>query len=176
MYDVIVIGAGPTGSTASKVLAERGYKVLMVEKFKMPRYKSCSGQLIKKTMDLVKAYYGESVPASAMCEPTENRGMIITDDKGNTFRFEQPGLNIWRSSFDKWLADKAGQAGAEVRYQTSAVSCDEHEGIVTVTLKGDKSYSEQAKYVIDCEGAVGALKKKLLSCDLEYIETCQTYN
>lgn len=83
MYDVIVIGAGPTGSTASKVLAERGYKVLMVEKF------------------LVKAYYGESVPASAMCEPTENRGMIITDDKGNTFRFEQPGLNIWRSSFDK---------------------------------------------------------------------------
>ena len=41
MYDVIVIGAGPTGSTAAKILAENGCKVLLVEKFKMPRYKSC---------------------------------------------------------------------------------------------------------------------------------------
>lgn len=176
MYDVIVVGAGPAGSTASKVLSENGYKVLLVEKFQMPRYKSCSGQLIRKTLDLVQSYYGEPVPASAMCVPTENRGMILTDDKGNEFRFEQSGLNVWRSSFDKWLADKAAQAGAEVRDCTSAISCEEQGGIVTVTLKGDKSYSEQAKYVIDCEGAVGALKKKLLSCDLEYIETCQTYN
>lgn len=46
MYDAIIIGAGPSGSTAAKTLAEKGYKVLLTEKFKMPRYKSCSGQLI----------------------------------------------------------------------------------------------------------------------------------
>ena len=67
MYDVIVVGAGPAGCTASKVLAEKGYKVLLVEKFRMPRYKSCSGVLIKKSMDLVKTYFGEDVPESAMC-------------------------------------------------------------------------------------------------------------
>ena len=50
MYDVIVIGAGPTGCTAAKTLSEKGYKVLLVEKFELPRYKSCSGVLIKKTM------------------------------------------------------------------------------------------------------------------------------
>ena len=32
MYNIIVIGAGPTGSTAAKVLAEKGYKVLLVGK------------------------------------------------------------------------------------------------------------------------------------------------
>lgn len=73
----------------------------------MPRYKSCSGQLIKKSLDLVQKYYGEPVPEFTMCAPEINKGMIFTDDKGQTFRFEQGGLNIWRSSFDKWLADKA---------------------------------------------------------------------
>ncbi len=42
MYDVIVIGAGPAGNTATKTLADKGYKVLLVDKFKMPRYKSYS--------------------------------------------------------------------------------------------------------------------------------------
>ena len=54
MFDVIVIGAGPAGSTASKVLTEKGFHVLLAERLKMPRYKSCSGQLIKKSLDLVQ--------------------------------------------------------------------------------------------------------------------------
>ena len=40
MYDVIVVGAGPAGSTAAKVLAEKGLHVLLVERHKLPRYKS----------------------------------------------------------------------------------------------------------------------------------------
>lgn len=111
-----------------------------------------------------------------MCAPTENRGMIFTDDKGRSFRFEQAGLNVWRSSFDKWLADKAVQSGAEVIDNTAALSCEEENGIVTVTLKGEQIYTEQAGYVIDCEGVVGALKKKLLNCNLQYITTYQTFN
>lgn len=176
MYDVMIIGAGPSGSTAAKTLAEKGYKVLLTEKFKMPRYKSCSGQLIQKTLGLVQTYFGETVPNFAMCAPTENRGMILTDDQGRSFRFEQNGINVWRSTFDKWLADKAASFGTEVRDNTSALSCKEQDGTVTVTLKGESIYTEQAKYVIDCEGAIGALKRKLLNCNPQYITTYQTFN
>lgn len=176
MFDVIVIGAGPAGSTAAKTLAEKGYSVLMVEKFKMPRYKSCSGQLIKKTMDMVQEYYGESVPTDTMCIPTENRGMIFTDDKGRAFRFEQDGLNVWRSSFDKWLADNAAKAGVEIRDNTAALSCEEIDDGISVTLKGEQTYTERAKYVIDCEGVVGAIKRKLLDEIPKLIFTYQTYN
>lgn len=176
MYDVIVVGAGPAGSTASKMLAESGYKVLMVEKFKMPRYKSCSGQLIKKSIDLILLYYGEDVPEQVMCLPHENRGMVFTDVKGKEYRFEQPGYNVWRSVFDKWIADKAKEAGAEIRDETSAISCEEKDGTVSVVLKSEESYTVQAKYVIDCEGVVGLLKKQLIKRELQHITTYQTYN
>lgn len=176
MYDVIVIGAGPAGCTAAKTLSENGYNVLLAEKFKLPRYKSCSGQLIKKSLDLVREYFGEDVPDFTTCAPAENRGMIFTDDKGETFRFEQQGLNVWRSTFDNWLAEKAAQSGAEIRDNTSSISASEGDGIVTVTLKDERTYTEQARYVIDCEGAVGAFKRKLLNTAPQYILTFQTFN
>lgn len=177
MYDVIIVGAGPAGSTSAKILAENGYKVLLVEKFKMPRYKSCSGQLIKKTLDLVQAYFGETVPLSTTCTPTDNKGMIFTDDRGSRFAFEQEGLNVWRSTFDNWLAERAAQHGAEIRDRTSALSCEDGDTDISVSLKSNgRSYTEKARYVIDCEGVVGVLKRKLIRNAARYIITYQTYN
>lgn len=161
MYDVIVVGAGPAGCTAAKVLGDKGYKVLLLEKFRMPRYKSCSGVLIKKSMELVKNYFGEDVPESAMCAPTENRGMIFTDDVGKEYRFGQEGLNVWRSHFDGWLAKKARESGAEVRDGVAALSCAEKDGFVQVSLQGENQAAESARYVLNCEGVVGALKRQI---------------
>lgn len=176
MYDVIIAGAGPAGSTVAKVLAEKGYRVLLCERFKIPRYKSCSGQLIKKTIDFVQTYLGEAVSSSVMCEPTENRGMIFTDDKGREFRFEQEGLNVWRSSFDEFLTMKSKQAGAEVRDETGVISVTEENDILTIMLKGQNTYSEQSHYFVDCEGVTGAIKRKLLGEQPRHITTFQTYN
>ena len=176
MYDVIVVGAGPAGCTAAKALAEKGYKVLLVEKFKMPRYKSCSGVLIKKSMELVKKYFGEAVPEYVMCTPTDNRGMIFTNDAGKEYRFEQEGLNVWRSHFDGWLVEKAKESGAAVRDGVAALSCTEKDGFVEVSLHGQRNFTEGARYVIDCEGVVGALKRKITGEVPGYITTYQTFN
>lgn len=176
MYDVIIIGAGPTGCTAARELACNGYNVLLVEKFKMPRNKSCSGVLIKKSMDLVRQYYGEDTPKHTMCTPNDNRGMIFTNDKGKEFRYEQEGLNIWRSSFDYWLATRASEAGAELRDGTAALSCEGQKNCVLVNLKGASSYCEKAKIVICCDGVVGTVKRKLTHTPQSYITTYQAFN
>ncbi len=176
MYDVMIIGAGPTGCVAAKILAEKGYKILLVEKCKMPRYKSCSGILIKKSMELVECYFGECIPSSATCSPTENKGMIFIDDKGKEYQFEQEGMNVWRSSFDNWLATKAADCGVEIRDCTMAVSCEEIEDRVRITLRNGENYLVEAKYVIDCEGVTGSIKRKLLNITPAYITTYQTFN
>lgn len=107
-----------SSTTAAKISADNGLKVLLIEKFKMPRYKSCSGVLIKKAM----------------------------------------------------------KSGAQVRDCTSAIACEAQEGYVTVTLHGKDTYTEQAKFVIDCEGVVGSLKRKLIKNNCDYITTFQTFN
>lgn len=176
MYDAMIIGAGPAGCTAAKILAENGCKVLLAERCKLPRYKSCSGQLIQKTLNLVQTYFGEPVPLAAACAPTENKGMIFTDDGGREFRFEQAGLNVWRSTFDYWLAQKAVQSGAQLRDGTAVLDCAEAHDAVTVGLKGETAYSEQVRYVVDCAGVTDTLKRRLLGKVTPYITTYQTFN
>lgn len=175
MYDVIVIGAGPAGSSAAKELASNGYRVLLVEKMRIPREKSCSGVLIKKSIDLVHKYFGEEIPRSVLCTPADIKGMVFTNEKGQEYRFEQEGVNIRRSSFDHWLVTKAEKAGAEVRQATAALSCEEKEDCVIVKLKGDRMYYETAKIVIACDGAVSTIKRKLLGTPKDFITTYQTF-
>jgi len=53
-YDVVVVGAGPAGSTTAKFLAEKGIKTLVIDKSKFPRNKPCGGGLSIKVLDRYK--------------------------------------------------------------------------------------------------------------------------
>ena len=73
-YDVIVVGAGPAGSTAAKNLAEKGIKVLLLDKAKFPRDKPCGGGLptrVKKRFPYIEPFidsvsYGTTMYSSSL--------------------------------------------------------------------------------------------------------------
>lgn len=174
MYDVIVVGAGPAGCMTAKKTAESGYNVLLIEKMKVPREKSCSGILIKKAVKMVESEFGR-IPKDVLCRPHVNKGIIVTNENGQMFKFESKGLNIWRSSFDHWMALKAEDAGAEFRPLTSAFSCENRQGHVSVKMEGHYIYNEKAKIVVVCDGASSTIKRKLLDKQNNYIFTYQSF-
>ena len=46
VWDAVVVGAGPAGAMAARELAGRGAAVLLVDKARFPRYKTCGGGLV----------------------------------------------------------------------------------------------------------------------------------
>ncbi len=118
-YDIIIIGAGPGGSTAAFLLARNNFKVLLLDKEFFPRYKLCGGLLSLKTIQLVKKIYNES-PEDLIknkiidyCTPfyeiTYRNKRIISRNKGvyNLFLVD-------RTIYDNYLLNKAKSLGVEV--------------------------------------------------------------
>lgn len=173
MYDAVVIGAGPAGAMAAKTVAENGGRVLLLEKMKLPRVKSCSGVLIQKTLDLVSRLYGGEIPDSVQCVPADQRGMVFFDEQGKEYRFEQPGLNIWRNSFDHWLVKQAVLAGVVLQENTTACTCIPKNDTVKIDLPS--SPSVYGKTVIICDGAAGSIGHKLRPTSPGHITTFQTF-
>ena len=87
-YDVVVVGAGPAGSTAAKFLSEKGVKVLLIDKSKFPRDKPCGGGIPIRTLkkfsylnkNLIESYsYGgalHSTSPKCMLEIPKNKPLI----------------------------------------------------------------------------------------------------
>ena len=158
MYDVVVIGAGPAGSTAAKVLAEQGYKGLLAERCKLPRI--LLRDIDSKIDGFGKAFFGEEIPDSVTCLPAENRGMIFTDETvGNTVLRRRGGM-FGAAPLTLGFHKRLRRAVRKLREEMAVVACEEQDGHVSLTMKGDRTYMQTSCYVIVCEDAVGTLKKK----------------
>ena len=120
-HQVIIVGAGPAGSACAKALKEEEIDVLVIEKEKHPRHKTCSGVLFGETQVLLKKYFGQLLPESVYCQPKIIKASDIKEwrqEKGfSIYPFELPkvGLsyptdyyNIWRNNFDYWLFKQSG--------------------------------------------------------------------
>jgi digeranylgeranylglycerophospholipid reductase len=105
-YDVIVIGAGPAGSVTAAKVARAGYSVLMLEKDHYCR-SPCAGY-ISNTMNL-------ELPDDSVIQSRITKMRTYFPDFSSC-DFELNGLVVDRGSFDMALAQKAKEAGAEIKW------------------------------------------------------------
>jgi menaquinone-9 beta-reductase len=116
--DVIVVGAGPSGSTAAYYLAQAGLNVLLIEKSRFPRDKVCGDGLTPRA---VKSLVAMGVDVSEEAGWLRNKGLRVIAG-GMRLELEWPELSSWpgyglvrpRSSLDEQLARRAQAAGAKL--------------------------------------------------------------
>ena len=144
-YDVIVVGAGPGGSTAARQCALNGLRTLLLEKEKLPRYKPCGGGVTSKTVSLLDFKIEEK--------------LIERECYGVRFHYRSREIEVKmpfriailtsRDKFDMYLAEKAMDAGAELRDSERVRSLDLTKDCVNIKTDNSKY---KASAVIGADG------------------------
>lgn len=149
-YDVVVVGAGPGGTTTARMLAKSGASVLVVEKrpeIGMPvRCGEATGiQGLKEI--------GIKPDKKFIENKTRGEYLIAPDGTRVDLRTEKPnGYVLERRMFDKCLGIYAAKAGAEIRTRTYATGLVKENGFV----RGVKLKHFSEEYEVRCNVVVGA--------------------
>ena len=117
MRDVVVVGAGPAGSTFAYELAKRGIDVLLLDrKNEIGSIKRCAEGLSKSHLELCE------LKPSKLWIRNEINGAILYAPDGTRLEVKNHGYIIDRKVFDKYLAIRAAKAGAEVRAGVNVIA------------------------------------------------------
>jgi geranylgeranyl reductase family protein len=167
--DVIVVGAGPSGSSAAYWLATAGLDVALVEKTTFPREKVCGDGLTPRG---TRALIDMGIDVSQEAGWLHNRGLRVIGG-GQRLHLDWPELTTFpayglvrpRADLDALLANQAVKAGARLHEQTTVTEPILDRAGRVVGVKGrsaDKAPVEyRAPLVLTCEGVSGKLAQKL---------------
>jgi menaquinone-9 beta-reductase len=149
--DVIVVGAGPSGSTAAYYLAQAGLNVLLIEKSRFPRDKVCGDGLTPRA---VKSLVAMGVDVSEEAGWLRNKGLRVIGG-GVRLELDWPELSSWpgyglvrtRASLDEQLARRAQAAGAKLIEGTAVTGpvLDAHGRIVGVETTAETEEKPKAR-------------------------------
>ena len=173
--DVVIIGAGPAGSSAAALLRQHGLNVLVLEKQHFPRFSIGESLLPQCMVFLEEAGLLETVKdhVESCAFQFKNGAAFLRGIERSFYDFtdkfsDGPGTTwqVRRSDFDHLLAQQAQQLGADLRFghDVLSVDVDSKEPCVTVRSEDGQSYQIQAKFLLDASG-FGRVLPKLL--DLE---------
>jgi geranylgeranyl reductase family protein len=170
-YDVIVVGGGPSGSAVATRLAQRGHRVLLLEKERFPRFHigesmlPCSMPLIEQLGAMPRLEAAQFLPKYAAefvtADGSLRRRYAFADGlvKGPGSAFE-----VDRSEFDKLLLDNAAEHGVTVREgeQVASFELDRARGVdVTARAEDGSETTIHAEMLIDATGQSSLLAGRL---------------
>jgi len=158
--DVIVVGAGPAGSTTAFYLAQAGLDVLMLEKSAFPREKVCGDGLTPRG---VRALVAMGISVSEQDGWVRNKGLRVIG-AGKRLELPWPELSSYpgyglvrpRTDLDQMLARRAQQAGAKLREGVTVTGpvLDERTGriagVVAKEADGERTY--RARVIVAADG------------------------
>lgn len=152
-YDVVIIGAGPSGSMCARNLARNGYNVLLAEKRPVVGVPVRCGEAtgpVKRLSDFMTVNHDYI--------ETHFTGVILNGPAGLNIRYDadkELGVMLDRTLFDQDIANQAVREGAELQVDARVMSISPVEnGVRKLAIEqGGKTFEIEAKMVVGSDGA-----------------------
>jgi flavin-dependent dehydrogenase len=162
-YDVLIIGAGPAGSSASALLAEKGHRVLVLEREKFPRYHIGESLLPFTYQPLQRLGLIGKMKKSAFVKKYSVQFVSPSGRASLPFyffdRYDRESVaqtwQVLRSEFDQMLLDNTREKGAEVKEETVVKELIKENGRVVgarAQTKNGEITEYRAAITLDCTG------------------------
>jgi geranylgeranyl reductase len=145
-YDVAVIGGGPSGAVAARLLAQAGLETVLLER-NLQNVKPCGGAI---PLGLIEEF---SLPSELVEKKLSH--MRARSPKGRVIGMHMPNGYVGmvrRERFDSYLRDEARKAGCTIEEGLANSIDQKGDGFVIRSL-GDKLPPIEAKYIIGADGA-----------------------
>jgi len=164
-FDIVIIGSGPAGATTARVAAERGLKVLLVDKRQeLGAPIQCSGAVSRHALEaagvdpnqefIQEAIYGFGIYNQAGEKTTIDYRQIKPDEYGQGEGQLPLGYVVDRRRFDRYLMTQAERAGVEVQLKTEGLGYQSTtNGGCAVQLRHfNKTFEVKAKVLVGADG------------------------
>jgi geranylgeranyl reductase family protein len=152
VFDLVVVGAGPAGSSAALAAAQAGARTLIVDRAEFPRYKTCGGGLIGVTLDALPADLDVPLKQQIFTLTFTHRGGAHTRRRS----MQRVLSLVDRADLDAALLSKAVEAGAVPRLGCTVTSLrEEPDGVVLTTSRGPI----RARTVVGADGSASRVAR-----------------
>ena len=169
--DVLIIGAGPAGSSAAALLQREGFRLLVVEKESFPRF-VIGESMLPSSMNLLQeaGLLGAVENQNFM---RKNGAVFLRGDEACNFDFSSQFTDgfkytyqVPRGEFDKALADAVAARGVEILYRhgVAAVNFDSSHASTTMEKSDGGRLEVKSKFILDCSG-YGRVLPRLLELE-----------
>jgi len=165
MYDVAIIGAGPAGATAARLLAGR-YRVLLVDKRQQttsPDTNSaskCCGGLLAPDAQGMLSKMGLGLPKSVLVEPQLFVVRAIDVRQRIERYYQRYYINMDRRNFDCWLLSMIPPS-VDIRLGCRFKSYEsENESLKIEFVRNNKTYIEHVGILVGADGASSIVRKQ----------------
>lgn len=158
--DVLVIGAGPSGTVAAAMIRKAGFEVRIIEKQQFPRFVIGESLLPRCLEALEEAGFMEALNQQHFQVKTGAK--FVRKGQICDFTFEKQHTNGWRhawqmprADFDLTLANECEKMGIPIAYRHEVTAIDiapDGSSVTTIQPETGDSYTIQARFIVDGSG------------------------
>lgn len=162
-YDILIVGAGPAGTSTAMALAGSGLKVALLDKANFPRDKVCGDFVTERGIRAIKEIspnlYNQILQFPEKASNFSTR-LYIGKHKPIQYDWSQISYTLRREHFDQLLLDEVLETGSADFFPGDGVKtvCNTDAGIELVTKSG---IVFRAKLVIGADGAHSVVARQL---------------